>query len=55
MAKIAPHMRLLEKFTLIGRTRITRTGVYHLLDAAPGLKELVLDAPPHSVSFVGRA
>lgn len=44
-------MRLLKKFTLIGRTRITRTGVFDLLDAAPGLEELVLDAAPHSVSL----
>lgn len=50
MGRIAPHMHLLKKFTLIGNTRITRTGVFHLLDAAPGLEELVLDAPPHSVS-----
>lgn len=40
----------LRRLMLIGAARVTRTGVYTLLRQTERLEELVLDAPPHSVS-----
>lgn len=48
---LAPHVTALKRLQLIGHTKVTREGVYAVLEVAPGLEELVLDAAPHSVSL----
>lgn len=48
---LAPHVTALKRLQLIGHTKVTREGVYAILEEARGLEELVLDAPPHSVSL----
>lgn len=50
MRDLAPHLGALRRLQLVGATKVTRAGVYAVLEEAPGLEELVLDAAPHSVS-----
>lgn len=47
---LTPHLGQLRRLQLVGHTKVTREGVYAVLEEARGLEELVLDAAPHSVS-----
>lgn len=47
---IARHLRSLQRLTLWGCIRVTRSGVFELLKEAEDLEEISLDALPHSVS-----
>lgn len=50
LREMAPYVTKLKRLQLVGHTKVTREGVYAVLEVAPELEELVLDAPPHSVS-----
>ncbi|TXT07913.1 uncharacterized protein COLE_04837 [Cutaneotrichosporon oleaginosum] len=46
--ELAPYLGQLKRLQLVGHTKVTRAGVYAVLEEARGLEELVLDAAPHS-------
>lgn len=46
---MAPHLRQLRRLTLWGCTRVTKAGVFALLQESENLEELSIDALPHSV------
>ncbi|BEJ15048.1 hypothetical protein CspHIS471_0408150 [Cutaneotrichosporon sp. HIS471] len=45
---LSPFLGQLKRLQLVGHTKVTREGVYAVLEEARGLEELVLDAAPHS-------
>jgi hypothetical protein len=50
---MAPHLRQLRRLTLWGCTRVTKAGVFALLQESENLEELSIDALPHSVRWIG--
>lgn len=48
---LSRHLKDLKRLTLWGCTRITRDGLYAILDEAEEMQELSLDVLPHSVSL----
>jgi len=48
LKSMAGHLRYLRRLTLWGCTRVTKAGVYAVLEEAQDLEELSLDALPHS-------